>query len=81
MTCEDVLNRVWEYLDEELAAEEADSLTLHLGGCRNCRVAFCCDRAFLDLIARQRSRIRAPARLSLGVQFLRSTLNNSPRPL
>jgi hypothetical protein len=81
MTCEDVLTRLWEYLDEELAPEEARPLAAHLRGCADCHVAFCCDRAFLDLIARQRSRIKVPAGLESGARFLRSSLGNSPRPL
>jgi anti-sigma factor (TIGR02949 family) len=60
MECKDVLARLWEYLDEELGREEADSVTAHLSFCRQCHPAYCCDRALLELLARQRSACAAP---------------------
>jgi len=62
MRCEEVLNRLWEYLDQELTPEEAEMVKVHLRGCPRCHPAYCCDRAFLALLARQRSQ-GAPARL------------------
>jgi len=67
MRCEDVLIRLWEYLDQELASKEATILRAHLRECPHCRPAYCCDRAFLELLARQRSRCGAPSRLLLTV--------------
>lgn len=64
MKCEDVLLRLWEYLDQELAPEEAGAVWNHLQGCSRCHPCYCCDRAFLALLARQRSRCRAPERLA-----------------
>lgn len=63
MRCEEVLIRLWEYLDDELTPEEVEVITGHLKGCRRCHPAYCCDRAFLALLARQRSRCSAPASL------------------
>lgn len=63
MRCEEVLIRLWEYLDEELTSEEAEMMRGHLSGCPRCHPAYCCDRAFLELLARQRSRCRAPISL------------------
>ena len=63
MRCEEVLIRLWEYLDDELTPEEVEVIRGHLEGCRRCYPAYCCDRAFLALLARQRSRCTAPARL------------------
>lgn len=62
MTCEDVLTRVWEYLDEELAPEEVRAVGVHLRGCPDCHGAYCCDRAFLSMIRRLGS-IKVPAPL------------------
>lgn len=65
MECEEVLIRLWEYLDQELGAEEAQFVGKHLLGCLNCRRIYQCDRAFLDLLARQRTSCRAPQALVL----------------
>jgi anti-sigma factor RsiW len=67
MTCEDVLTRLWEYLDEELAPEEVRAVGVHLGGCPACHGAYCCDRTFLSMIRRLRL-IRAPAPLATALQ-------------
>lgn len=63
MRCEEVLIRLWEYLDEELTPEEVETVKVHLRGCQRCYPAYCCDRAFLELLARQRSRCTAPVSL------------------
>jgi hypothetical protein len=65
MECEEVLIRLWEYLDQELGPEEAQSVGEHLYSCLSCRPAYQCDRAFLDLLARQRSFCRPPRSLIL----------------
>lgn len=68
MRCEDVLIRLWEYLDEELASEEEGAVRLHLRDCGRCHPAYCCDRAFLELLARQRHRCSAPTTLVVWVR-------------
>ena len=68
MTCEEVLMHLWEYLDQELAAEEAVAVKLHLRDCRRCHPAYCCDRAFLELLARQRNRCSASPTLVVSVR-------------
>jgi len=67
MTCEDVLTRLWEYLDDELTPEEVRTVGVHLGGCPECHNAYCCDRAFLSLI-RRLGCIAAPVSLVTTVQ-------------
>lgn len=59
MECEAVLALLWEYLDEELGSEEAEAVGSHVSRCPRCRPAYCCDRAFLELLARQRARCPA----------------------
>jgi mycothiol system anti-sigma-R factor len=80
MTCEDVLTRLWEYLDEELAPEEVRALGVHLGGCSECHGAFCCDRAFLSMISRLRC-VRAPAPLTRAVLTQLSIGSSASPPL
>ena len=68
MRCEDVLLQLWEYLDEELAPEEARTVRAHLGGCPSCHPVYRCDRAFLELLSRQHSTCTAPDRLVLHLR-------------
>ncbi len=76
MSCEDVLVRLWEYLDEELLPEEASVVREHLSGCSDCYPAYRFDRAFLSLLARQRLRWRAPERLVTALPLLLSNTDN-----
>jgi predicted anti-sigma-YlaC factor YlaD len=71
MECEAVLERLWEYLDHELVPEEAAAVRAHLGHCTGCYPSFCCDRAFLEMLARQRVRCSAPPAF---VAFIRAQL-------
>jgi anti-sigma factor (TIGR02949 family) len=50
MECAEVTDRLWEYLDGELAAEEAAAVGQHVAGCVHCTSHWCCDRAFLELL-------------------------------
>ena len=68
MECEEVLIRLWEYLDQELGPEEAQFVGEHVYGCPSCRPAYRCDRAFLDLLSRQRETCSAPRSLLLSVR-------------
>jgi mycothiol system anti-sigma-R factor len=68
MECEEVLARLWEYLDQQLGSEEAESVQVHLGCCSGCYPAYCCDRAFLELLARQRTVCSAPDALRMSVR-------------
>jgi len=67
MECEAALVLLWEYLDEELGAEEADTVRSHVSQCPGCQLAYCCDRAFLELLARQRHRCSAPPPLVVSI--------------
>ena len=50
MECAEVTDRLWEYLDGELAAEEAAAVGRHVVGCSHCNSHCRCDRAFLELL-------------------------------
>ena len=60
--CAAVLEHLWEFLDAELSAEDLAAIARHLALCSPCRHAAGFDRAFLELVRRQR-RGTAPARL------------------
>jgi anti-sigma factor (TIGR02949 family) len=70
MDCEAVLSRLWEYLDRELGPEDSVSMGEHLVSCSSCYPAYCFDRAFLALLARQRDACSTPASLVLRVRAL-----------
>jgi anti-sigma factor RsiW len=71
MHCEEVVVLLWEYLDEELSPIEAQAVGAHLANCGHCHPRYCCDRAFLELLARQRAGCQAPPLLAA---WLRSQL-------
>ena len=69
MECREVIGRLWEYLDGELAAKEAAAVEGHLAGCPACRPHCRFDRAFLIVIVRSLSAAHpAPARLHDAVR-------------
>jgi mycothiol system anti-sigma-R factor len=68
MECEAVLVLLWEYLDEEVGSEEAQAIGVHLSQCPTCHPAYCCDRAFLELLARQRFGWSAPPVLVASIR-------------
>jgi mycothiol system anti-sigma-R factor len=71
MECREVIDRLWEYLDDELAAEEAAAVRHHLAGCRTCPPRCRCDRTFLLVIVRALTAPRpAPAGLSESVRAI-----------
>jgi anti-sigma factor (TIGR02949 family) len=71
MECPEVKRCLWEYLDQELGAEEAASIRTHLVDCSHCRPAYCCDRALLSLLGRcAAARSGAPPGLDRAVRRL-----------
>jgi Putative zinc-finger len=66
MECDEVLLRLWEYLDQELGPPEAAAVQNHLSRCSGCYSACRCNGAFLDLLARQRT--TCPAHLVISVR-------------
>jgi mycothiol system anti-sigma-R factor len=71
MECSEVTDRLWEYLDGELAAKEAAAVDRHLSTCSFCRPHYCCDRTFLVLIVRSLRRpCPAPPKLHAAIRAL-----------
>lgn len=59
ITCQEALERMYEYLDGELDPERSDRVRRHLEVCRRCWPRFELERAFIDHI---RSRGLRPTR-------------------
>ena len=37
LSCQEVLDQLWEYLDDEAREELSSRINEHIGGCRDCR--------------------------------------------
>jgi mycothiol system anti-sigma-R factor len=69
MDCSEVTDRLWEYLDGELAAKEAVAVDRHLTTCPFCHPHYCFDRMFLVLVVRSLGRpCPAPAKLRIAIR-------------
>lgn len=55
MPCDQVIARLWEYLDGELPDRQAAGIRAHLAMCARCFPQYDFDRAFLTLLERHRS--------------------------
>ena len=60
LSCRDVIERLWDYLDGELAPEPMEELAAHLAECARCYPQFRFEFAFLEALARQRDWFSAP---------------------
>jgi mycothiol system anti-sigma-R factor len=63
MSCADVLNRIYEFLDGELTAEVEDRIREHLAICRSCYPHFRHEEVFLRFIERRVQIEKAPPAL------------------
>jgi hypothetical protein len=50
--CTHVIELLWDYLDGEIDAEEAEAINRHLGICSGCRGLLAFDRSFLHAVRR-----------------------------
>ena len=50
MSCQEALEKVYEYLDGELGSLDQEKVREHVKMCRNCYPLFDFERAFLDFI-------------------------------
>ncbi|HET9038701.1 MAG TPA: zf-HC2 domain-containing protein [Gemmatimonadales bacterium] len=70
MECREVIERLWEYLDGELAAKEAAAIGRHLDECPTCHPHCSCDRTFLLVIRRSLAApYPAPAALAKALRL------------
>jgi mycothiol system anti-sigma-R factor len=78
MECSEITERLWQYLDGELAAKEAAAVDGHLDGCSGCRRHHHCDRAFLMLLARALSRPAvAPGSFHVAIRARLATVQSN----
>jgi anti-sigma factor (TIGR02949 family) len=38
LTCQEVLDQLWEYLDDDAREDLKSQINIHLNGCRHCKV-------------------------------------------
>jgi mycothiol system anti-sigma-R factor len=61
--CEDVLSRLWEFLDGELPPEDEAAVKKHLDICNRCYPRYNFQRAYFEYTRRIREREHAPPAL------------------
>jgi anti-sigma factor (TIGR02949 family) len=61
ISCKDVMERLWDYLDGELPPEQMQALADHLAECRRCFPQYRFEFVFLEALARQRARTPGPS--------------------
>ena len=59
--CEEVLARLWEFLDGELTPENEEAVRRHLALCGQCYPQYDFQRAYLAYVRKLREREHAPA--------------------
>jgi anti-sigma factor (TIGR02949 family) len=75
LSCQEVLDQLWEYLDDEARAELSTRINEHLGGCRDCSVEVDSLRKTISLFRCEDS-VPVPIRLN---EQLREALNRAYR--
>jgi len=64
--CQDVLRQLWEYLDGELPADEAEEIRDHLEDCAHCNPQYEFQLRFLDALVKAYAAREVP-----GPEFVR----------
>jgi anti-sigma factor (TIGR02949 family) len=57
VSCRDVIERLWDYLDGELPPERVAEFATHLAECVRCYPQYRFEFGFLEAVARQRERL------------------------
>jgi anti-sigma factor (TIGR02949 family) len=65
--CQAVLQRLWEFLDGELCAEDSAAFHAHLAMCSKCYPQYNFEKAFLDALAQCQCQRCAPHELRAKV--------------
>lgn len=60
VSCREVIEELWDYLDGELPTERMEGLAAHLAECARCYPLYRFAFAFLEALARQRDRLPGP---------------------
>lgn len=72
--CDEVLARLWEFIDHELTPDNADRIRQHLAVCAHCLPQYAFQRAFVVFLRRQRE---APAPPELRRRVFRHLLGDA----
>lgn len=79
ISCREVVNELWDYLDGELPAAQAALIADHLAECARCYPRYRFEYAFLAAVARQRSLGPRPSP-ALVERVAGTLLAGAPRP-
>lgn len=60
MPCEEVIAKLWEFIDQELAPGPMERVRAHLTTCDECQVQYEFQSAFLGMLGRQRDGAAPP---------------------
>lgn len=60
VSCREVIQQLWDYLDAELPPERMEEVAAHLAECARCYPQYRFEFAFLEAVARQRDRFPGP---------------------
>ena len=61
LTCREVVELLWEYIDAELTPELENRIRMHLEACENCVPHFDFQRAFVEFVRRHGTQATPPA--------------------
>ena len=75
LSCQEVLDQLWDYLDDEARTELSSRINEHLGGCRDCSVEVDSLRKTISLYRCEDS-VPVPVQLN---ERLREALNRAYR--
>ncbi len=60
VSCRDVMQQLWDYLDGELPPQRVEEFAAHLAECARCYPQYRFEFAFLEALARQRDGLPRP---------------------
>lgn len=75
VSCREVVEQLWDFLDGELTPERMHALAEHLAACQRCYPQYRFELAFLAALARRRA--RTPGASPALVQRLRGLLGTT----
>jgi anti-sigma factor (TIGR02949 family) len=61
LSCREVIQQLWDYLDGELPSGRMEEIAAHLAECGRCYPQYRFEFAFLALLARQRTNSQGPS--------------------
>ncbi|MGH7700693.1 MAG: anti-sigma factor family protein [Gemmatimonadales bacterium] len=74
VSCREVIQQLWDYLDGELPPERMGAIAEHLAECARCYPQYRFEFAFLEALARQRDWLPGPTQaLAERLRLLIST--------